>query len=117
MSGAMIKSGELLSAAEFQEVLRHAGRFCSRAVTEAPLDAAVTAVRQNPACAQSRVLTRLLAALTYESGEFRRADVSALDSPALRLSIALMDACAAGTSPREQWIRATDAAQAAEASA
>jgi hypothetical protein len=117
MSGSVIKEGELLSAREFEEVLRRAGRFCSRAVTASPLDAAVTTVEQNPACVQSRVLTRVLAALTYQSGEFRRADVSALDAAALTLVIALMDACAAGTSTREEWIRATDAAKAAEAGA
>jgi hypothetical protein len=117
MSGVVTSAGELLSALEFQEELRRAGRFCSRAVTEKPLDAAIKSVEQNPACAQSRVLTRVLAALTYQSGEFRRADVSALDTTALTLAIALMDACAAGTPPREHWIRATDAAKAAEAGA
>lgn len=74
-------------------------------------------VEQNPACVQSQLLTRVLAALTYQSGEFRTADVSACDAAALTLAISLMDACAAGTSTHEQWARASEAARAAEAGA
>ena len=71
----------------------------------------------NPFVGAAKILTRLLAALTYQCGEFRRADVSALDTPALMLTISLMDACAAGTSTHEEWIHATEAARAAEAGA
>jgi len=117
VSGFAAKAGDLLSAVQFQEALRRAGRFCPRPVIGNPLDAAVKAVEQNPACVQSRVLTRVLAALTYQGGEFRHADVSAFDAAALTLAISLMDACAAGTSTREEWICATEAAKAAEAAA
>jgi hypothetical protein len=57
---------------------------------------------------------RLTAALTYQQGEFRRAEVAALDSETLAMVITLMDAHAAGTSPREEWVRAVDAANAAQ---
>ncbi|MDH5535500.1 MAG: hypothetical protein OEZ08_08025 [Betaproteobacteria bacterium] len=117
MSSSLVSTGDLISAVQFQEELRRAGRFCPRSVIVKPLDEAVKAVAQNPACVQSRLLTRLLAALTYQCGEFRRADVSALDTPALMLTISLMDACAAGTSTDEEWIHATEAARAAEAGA
>lgn len=113
----MTASGELLSAVEFQGELRRAGRFCSPSPAGDPLVAVLNAVEQNPACVQSRVLTRVLAALTYQSGEFRRADVSALDTVALKLAIALMDAFVAGIPVREEWIRTADAASAAVAGA
>lgn len=117
MSPISIKTGEALSAAQFHEELRRAGRFYSPPLTINPLDETLKLVKKNPATVQSRLLTRVLAALTYQSGEFRSADVSALDAAALTLVISLMDACIAGTSTREEWIRTTEAAQAAEASA
>jgi len=36
----------------------------------------VKKIEQNPAFSQSRLLTRVLAALTYEMGEFRRAEIA-----------------------------------------
>ena len=81
---------------------------------EDPLVAAVTRIEQNPAFAQSRLLTRILAALTYQRGEFRRAEVAAFDSETLAMIIALMDVHAAGTSTQEDWVHAVDAANAAQ---
>ena len=79
-----------------------------------PLDAAVRRIEKNPAFTQSRLLTRILAALTYQQGEFRRAETAALDSETLAIVISLMDAHAAGTTTREEWICAVDLANAAE---
>ena len=104
---------ELLSAARFQEELRHVARFRSRVPVGDPLAAAVRKITQNPAFTQSRLLARILAALTYQNGEFRRAEISAFDSDMLAIVITLMDVYAAGTSPREEWIHAVDEAQAA----
>ncbi|MBI4194127.1 MAG: hypothetical protein HY526_03500 [Betaproteobacteria bacterium] len=70
-------------------------------------------IEQNPAFTQSRLLTRILAALTYQQGEFRRAEIAALDGETLAMVITLMDAHAAGKSTRDEWIRAVDAANAA----
>jgi hypothetical protein len=106
---------ELLSAAGFQEELRRVARFFrSRAPVGDPLDAAVRKIEQNPAFTQSRLLTRILAALTYQQGEFRRAEISALDAETLAMVVTLMDVHAAGTSAREDWVRAADAAHAAQ---
>lgn len=108
---------ELLSAVRFQEELRRVARFRSRPPVGNPLDATVRKIEQNPAYTQSRLLTRILAALTYQRGEFRRAEISAFDSDTLAMVITLMDAHAAGTSTREEWIRAVDAATAAQTGA
>jgi len=106
---------ELLTAVRFQDELRRVARFFrSRLPVGDPLDATVRKIELNPAFAQSRLLTRILAALTYQQGEFRRAEISALDADTLLMVITLMDVHAAGTSTREDWVRATDAAKAAQ---
>ena len=64
--------------------------------------------------AESRLLTRILAALTYQEGEFRRAEVAALDVSSLTIAVALIDEYAAGTSKHEEWTRAVDTARAAQ---
>lgn len=71
-------------------------------------------IEQNPAFAQSRLLTRILTALAFQEGEFRRAELSALDVASLDIVVALMDASAAGTPTREDWERAVNAANAAQ---
>lgn len=103
---------ELLSLARFQEELRRAAPVRSRPAIADPLNAAVTKIGENPAFTQSRLLARVLAALTYQQGEFRRAEVATFDSDMLAMAIALMDAHAAGTSTREEWINAVDLANA-----
>jgi len=105
---------EMLSPARFEEELRRVARFRPRVAVGNPLDLAVKKIEQNPAFTQSRLLTRILTALAHHEGEFRRAELSALDMASLDIVIALMDACAAGTSAREDWVRAVDAAQAAQ---
>ena len=57
---------ELLSIIQFQDELRRAGRFCPRPPITGALVAVVHKIQQNPAYTQSRLLTRLLAALTYQ---------------------------------------------------
>jgi len=105
---------ELLSALRFQEELRRVARFRPRLPVGDPLDTAVRRIEQNPAFTQSRLLTRILAALTYQQGEFRRAEIAAFDSETLAIVITLMDAHAAGTSTHEEWVRAVDLARAAQ---
>jgi hypothetical protein len=105
---------EMLSPARFEEELRRVARFRPRVPVGDPLDMAVKKIEQNPAFTQSRLLTRILTALAHREGEFRRAELSALDVASLDIVIALMDACAAGTSTRDDWVRAVDAAQAAQ---
>jgi hypothetical protein len=109
--------GELLSALRFQEELRRVTRFRFHAPVGDPLDAALKRIEQNPAYSQSRLLARVLAALTYGLGEFRRAEIAAFDSETLSMVICLMDAHAAGTSTREEWERAVESAMAAQAAA
>ena len=104
-----------MSALQFQEELRRVARFDLNRPVENPLAEAVRKIRDNPAFTQSRLLSRILTALTYERGEFRRAEASALDSATLGLVIALMNAARAGTTAREDWINAVTASDAAAA--
>ena len=110
----MVRATELLSAIQFQEELRSVIRFRQQSPIGDPLAAAVDRIERNPAFAQSRLLTRILAALTYQQGEFRRAEVTALDAETFAMVIALMDAYAAGTSPRAEWEHAVKTARVAE---
>lgn len=105
---------ELLSIPRFFEELRRVARARSGPPIGDPLAAAVRRIENGPAFTQSRLLTRILAALTHQQGEFRRAEVAALDSETLAMVITLMDAHAAGSSTREDWVHAVDAARAAE---
>ena len=120
MSGQDIQSQpaagvvELLSVPRFLEELRRVARYGRALPVGDPLAAAVRRIENSPALAQSRLLTRILAALTYQQGEFRRAEVAALDSETLAMVITLMDAHVAGTPSREDWVRAVDATRAAE---
>ena len=104
-----------MSALEFQEELRRVARFDVRPPVENPLAEAVRKIKDNPAFSQSRLLSRILTALTYERGEFRRAEASALDSATLGLVIALMNAARAGTTARDDWVNAVTASDAAAA--
>lgn len=104
---------ERLSIVHFQEELRRAARGRVAPVGN-PLDAAVKKIEKNPSLAQCRLLTRVLAALVYQKGEFRRAEIAAFDAETLAMVIALMDAEVAGTVAREQWISAVDAAMVAQ---
>lgn len=103
----------MLSAARFQEELRRIARYSTRVLTGDPLEVAVTKVKLNPAFTQCRLLARVLTALAYQKGEFRRAELAAFDSETLVLVIALMDAHAAATSTREKWIDAVAQAETA----
>lgn len=105
---------ELLSASQYQDALRQVVRFREQPQVGDPLASAVKLIEQNPAFAQSRLLTRILVALTYEQGEFRRAEVAALDAGTYAMVIALMDAFGAGTTDRATWEQAVTAARAAE---
>ena len=105
---------EVLSITRFQEELRRASRFCPRPPTADPLAAVLRKIEQNPAHTQSRLLTRILAALTFQQGEFRRAETATLDVDSLSIAVALMDAHAAGSSVHGDWVRTVDAARAAQ---
>jgi hypothetical protein len=105
---------ESLSIPRFLEELRRVPRDGRAQPIGDPLAAAVRRIENSPAFAQSRLLIRILAALTYQQGEFRRAEVAALDSETLAMVITLMDVRAAGTSPQKDWVHAVDAARVAE---
>lgn len=104
---------ELLSAVRFQEELRRVARYRTSAPVGDPLDFAVKKILDNPAFTQSRLLARVVVALSDGEGEFRRAELATFDSNTLAMVITLMDAHAAGTPPRDDWIRAADAVKAA----
>ncbi len=112
-SGPVGGGAELLTALQFQEALRQVIRFRPQLPVENPLAAAAKQIAQNPAFSQSRLLTRILDALTHQRGEFRRAEITALDAQTFALVLTLMDAFAAGTYTRAERELAVKTAKAA----
>ena len=100
---------DVITLAQFQEEVRRNARFTASAPPAEALAAAVQAITANPAFSQSRLLGRMLRALTEKGGQFRRAEVSAFDTPTLRLAVSLMDAESAGTNTRAEWLEAVAA--------
>ena len=107
-------SSEQLSGSEFLDGLRQVVGFRVYPDVEDPLGLIVERIVQQPAVADSRLLLRILAALVRSGGEFRRAELAALDAPTVAVVIRLMDLRRAGTRPDQDW---TDALTAAEAAA
>lgn len=105
---------EVLSCGAFQAELRRIARFWPGSSAGNPLNDVVKRIEANPAFTQSRLLTRVLTALTHQRGEFRRAEIAVFNAGTLVMIIALIDAYEAGTSTREQWLNAVDLALAAE---
>ena len=97
---------EVMSALDFQTELRHVARYDHRPPVENALALAVQRIVENPALSQSRLLSRILTALTYQRGEFRRAEASAFDTVTLGIVISLMNMARAGTTGRADWIKA-----------
>ncbi|MBK8324150.1 MAG: hypothetical protein IPL06_15865 [Betaproteobacteria bacterium] len=113
----MTHPAEQLSASEFPQALREALRFRPEPVIGDPLAVVLARVERDPAFSQSRMLTRILVALTYGEGGFRRAEIAGLDAPTHALAITLLDAFGAGKTPRAEWERAVAAARAAQTGA
>ena len=108
-------SGELLSGPEFLESLRHVVGFLDHKPAADPLALVVERIVKAPAVSQSRLLLRILIALVHARGEFRRAEIAALDAATLALVIHLMDLRSAGTRSEHEWADAATAAEAASA--
>ena len=107
-------SSEQLSGSEFLDGLRQVVGFRAYPDVGDPLGLIVERIVKQPAVAESRLLLRALVALVRSSGEFRRAEIAALDAPTVALVIRLMDLRNAGTRTDQDW---TDAIAAAEAAA
>lgn len=103
----------VFSGPEFLALLRYTAGAHPRQAIADPLAVVVAQIRANCAFVQSRLLLRILVTLVTGAGEFRRAEVSTLDMPALTLVLALADAHAAGSLPPDAWTRAIAGAQAA----
>jgi len=108
---------EMMSAVRFLEELRRIPRYGAQLPAGDPLAAAVKFVELNPAYSQSRLLTRVLAALAGGAGEFRRAEIAAFDTPTLAMVIRLMDVHAVGGVTGKAWQDAAAAAVAAQRNA
>lgn len=95
---------EMLHLDAFLDIIRHATRFMPESAAKtSPLDRAAEKIERDPAFAQSRVLSRVLAALVEGGGRFRRADAAVFDAETLRIIIDLVRSKSAGTAPPTEW--------------
>ena len=99
---------------QFQAELRRIARFTPRASAEDALTAIVDKVVQHPAFSESRLLARLLTAITYERGEFRLAEAAVFDSDTLALIVSFLDGLSAGSVSDAQCQRAVASVEAAQ---
>jgi hypothetical protein len=104
----------ILSVQQFEQVLRRAARFIPQAAVADPLHALVQKIIEHPAYTESRLLTRLLAALTCQHGEFRLAEAAVFDARTLALIVGLLDMRSTGNVSDAQWRLAAQAASAAQ---
>lgn len=98
---------ELLSGEQFVARLRQSVQFRPRHGPGDTLGEAVEQIVRNPAFVQSRLLQRILVALTFGTGDFRVAEVSALDAPTAVLVMALAELRVAGERPESDWTDAS----------
>ena len=99
---------------EFNDELRRGVRADAVAAVDDAMGAAVLQIEQHPLHLQSQLLARILSALTFGVGHFRRSEVFALDRGTRTLVVALADQRAGGGMPVEVWEQAVDAAGAAQ---
>jgi len=104
---------ELLSGEQFIARLRESVQFRPRHGSADSLRDVVEQIVRNPAFVQSRLLQRILVALTLGTGEFRVAEVSALDARTAALVMALVELRVAGDRSESDWTAATATAAAA----
>ncbi len=105
---------EQQSFMSFQDALRHLTRFMTGTALENPLDVAAKRIESNPAFAQSRLLTRLLAAMSIQRGEFRLEEISVFDKDTLSVIVALLNTHDTGAATPADWQSAVNRAQTAQ---
>ena len=104
-----------LSIEEFALELRYGIRPDAVATVENPLDAALVLIEKHPQHLQSVLLARILSALTFGGGQFRKSEVFGLDRPSRLIAVALGDVRLAGTVPIDAWQHAVEAIGMAQA--
>ena len=102
------------SFARFKEALLHITRFMTDPLLESPLDTAIQRIEENPAFTQHRMLTRLLAAIPGQQGEFRTEEASVFDRNTLALIRSLIHAYDSGTSSAADWQHAIERTRSAQ---
>lgn len=106
------QSRDVVSAAEFFVMLRQTLLLREHTGIADPLQQTVDQISANPAFAQSRLLKRILVALT-SGGDFRRAETTSLDASTHALVLALLDLRQEGARSQQDWSDAIVAVEAA----
>jgi hypothetical protein len=107
-------SPDKLTIQEFSRELRYGIAPEAIAAVADPLAAALVLIEEHPQHLQALLLARILSALAFGAGQFRKAEVFGLDRPTRALAVALANVRAAGSMPHALWESAVDAAGAAQ---
>ena len=105
---------DALSIDQFEAELRRFTQSRPIIPVADPLERAVKLIEQNPAQSRSRLLVRLLSALSGRPAEFRYAEVASLDSATISIVVQLMEARRSGGTAQEAWLRAAERASACQ---
>ena len=111
---AMAREFDCLSLDQFEFELH---RFThSRPVIPVvePLDRVLKLIEQNPALSRSRLLVRILSALSGRHADFRYAEVASLDSATISIVMQLMEARRGGATAQNVWVQAAEKANACQ---
>jgi hypothetical protein len=103
---------DCLSLDQFESELRRFTQSRPVVPVAEPLDRVLKLIEPNPALSRSRLLVRILSALSGRNGEFRYAEVASLDSATISIVVQLMEARRSGGTAEKEWLRAAEKANA-----
>jgi len=110
---ALDGSNDLMSGPQYLAALRQVVGFREQAAVSDPLREVVDRISADPHMLQSRLLMRILVALTSGAGAFRRAELAALDAPTHALVLGMMNIRASDLQGQTEWDHAVMLAEAA----
>ena len=103
---------DCLSLDQFESELQRFTHSRPVIAVEEPLQRALKLIEENPALGRSRLLVRILFALSGRHAEFRYAEVASLDSATISLVMQLMQARRSGATAEKEWLQAAEKANA-----
>lgn len=108
----MAREFDCLSLDQFESELRRFTQSRPVIPVAEPLDRVLKLIEPNPALSRSRLLVRILSALSGRHAEFRYAEVASLDSATISIVMQLMEARRGGATAQQDWVHAADKANA-----
>ena len=106
-----VREFDCLSIDQFEAELRRFSHSRPALPVADALDRALKLIERNPAQSGSRLLVRILSALSGRHAEFRYAEVASLDSGAISIVLQLMEARRSGGTAQSEWLQGAEKAE------